>query len=61
MPSLAQQVHMLSALAGELDADFPHAAKAYREEAEKNPDEWAWCIAEAKRRKQEATYDTTNG
>ncbi len=52
MPSLAQQALMLDALSGDMDREFPHAARAYRKEAQREPDKWAWCIAEARRRKE---------
>lgn len=50
MPSLAQQALMLDALTGDMDREFPNAARAYREEAATSPDAWRWCIAEAHRR-----------
>lgn len=51
MPSLAEQALMLEALSGDSDRQFPHSMKAYRKEAQANPDKWRWCIEEAKRRK----------
>lgn len=54
MPSLAESAHMLDALSGEMDRQSPHAAKAYREEAARDPEKWAWSIKEATRRNQGA-------
>lgn len=50
MPSLAEQALMLDALTGDMDRQFPHAARAYREEAAAKPDKWKWCLQEAGRR-----------
>jgi hypothetical protein len=50
MASLAQQSLMLSALTGDMDREFPSAARAYREQAVSDPDTWRWCIEEAARR-----------
>jgi hypothetical protein len=50
MPSLAQQSLMLCALSGDMDREFPAAARAYREKAARNPETWRWCIDEAQRR-----------
>lgn len=50
MSSLAEQAHMLDALTGDMDREFPRSAKAYREEAARDPDKWRWCIAEARAR-----------
>ena len=58
MPTLAEQAHMLDALSGDMDREFPHAAKAYREEAARDPDKWQWCIAEARRRKGNSNGNT---
>jgi hypothetical protein len=49
MPSLAQQALMLDVLTGDMDREFPNAARAYREEAAASPDKWRWCIQEAAR------------
>lgn len=50
MPSLAEQALMLDALDGSMDREFPHSARAYREEAQRNPEKWRWCVEEAQRR-----------
>lgn len=57
MPSLAEQALMLHALDGSMDREFPYSARAYREEAARDPEKWRWCNAESKRRATAAKKD----